>query len=41
MFAEEMSKRGLKSLMPEEAYTNLDYKWGYSAEEEQGAQIFN
>ena len=41
MFAEELSKRGLKSLMPEEAYTNLDYKWGYGAEEEQGAQIFN
>ncbi len=41
MFAEELSKRGLKSLMPEEAYTNPDYKWGYGAEEEQGAQIYN
>ncbi len=23
--------------MPEEAYTNPDFKWGYGADEEQGA----
>ena len=32
-------KRGLKSLMPEEVYSNRDYKWGYGANEEQGARL--
>ena len=36
-FEEELGKRGLESLMPEEAYTNPDFKWGYGAGEEQGA----
>ena len=36
-FEEELGKRGLESLMPEEAYTNADFKWGYGADEEQGA----
>ncbi len=26
-FAEELGKRGVKSLMPDEAYTNRDYEW--------------
>lgn len=26
-FEEELAKRGLKSLMPDEAYTNRDYEW--------------
>ena len=31
--------RGLESLMPEEAYQNPGFKWGYGAEEEEGAVI--
>ena len=38
-FEEELSKRGLESLMPEEVYTNPDFKWGYGAGEEQGAVL--
>jgi gentisate 1,2-dioxygenase len=26
-FAEELAKRGVQSLMPDEAYTNRDYEW--------------
>ncbi len=29
-FEEELGKRGLKSLMPDEAYTNRDYEWSKS-----------
>jgi gentisate 1,2-dioxygenase len=32
-FEEEMDKRGLKSVMPEEAYTNPDYEWDYGGAE--------
>jgi hypothetical protein len=28
-FQEKLSKRGLTSLMPEEAYRNRDYEWAY------------
>jgi hypothetical protein len=28
-FQEELAKRGLTSLMPEEAYRNRDYEWNY------------
>ena len=28
-FQEELAKRGLTSLMPEDAYTNRDYQWDY------------
>jgi hypothetical protein len=28
-FQEELAKRGLTSLMPEEAYRNRDYEWAY------------
>ena len=38
-FEEELDKRGLESLMPHEAYTNPDFKWGYRADEEQGAVL--
>ena len=38
-FEEELGKRGLESLMPEGAYTNADFKWGYGAGEEQGADL--
>ncbi len=38
-YEEEVEKRGLKSLMPEEVYANRDYKWGYNANEEQGARL--
>ena len=38
-YEEEVEKRGLKSLMPEEVYSNRDYKWGYGANEEQGARL--
>ena len=27
MFEAELAKRGVKTLMPDEAYTNADYKW--------------
>jgi hypothetical protein len=40
LFEEELAKRGLESLMPEEAYTNRDFVWSYSEEEEEGANIF-
>ena len=36
-FEEELGKRGLESLMPGEAYKDPDFKWGYGADEEQGA----
>jgi oxalate decarboxylase/phosphoglucose isomerase-like protein (cupin superfamily) len=39
MFEDELGKRGLKSLMPEEAYRKADYKWGYTDKEEQGAVL--
>ena len=26
-FEEELKKRGVQSLMPDEAYTNSDYEW--------------
>jgi len=39
MFTEELAKHGLKNLMPDEIYTNPDYKWGYGASEEQGAVL--
>jgi hypothetical protein len=26
-FVEELGKRGVQSLMPDEAYTNRDYEW--------------
>ena len=39
MFTEELAKHGLKNLMPDEIYTNPDYKWGYGAGEEQGAVL--
>ena len=38
-FEEELGKRGLESLMPEEAYANPDFKWGYAANEERGAVL--
>ena len=38
-YEEEVEKRGLKSVMPEEVYANRDYKWGYNANEEQGARL--
>jgi quercetin dioxygenase-like cupin family protein len=38
-FEEELDKRGLESLMPHEAYTNPDFKWGYRSDEEQGAVL--
>ena len=34
-----MGLRGLESLMSEEAYQNPGFKWGYGAEEEEGAVI--
>ena len=39
-FEEELAKRGLKSTMPDEIYTNPDFKWGYADTEEQGANIY-
>ena len=36
-FEEELGKRGLESLMPEEAYKDPAFKWGYAANEEEGA----
>ena len=38
-FEEELGKRGLESLMPEDVYKDRAYKWGYSAGEEQGAVL--
>ncbi len=32
-FEEELAKRGLESLMPDEAYRDPKYKWGYATEE--------
>jgi gentisate 1,2-dioxygenase len=32
-FESELDKRGLKSLMPEEAYKNPDYEWDYGGAE--------
>jgi hypothetical protein len=32
-FESELSARGLSSLMPEQAYTDPDYKWDYDEEE--------
>jgi hypothetical protein len=37
MFEDELGKRGLGSLMPDEVYTNPHYKWEYDVSEEQGA----
>ena len=31
-FEEELGKRGLKSLIPEEAYTTKGYEWDYGDE---------
>ena len=39
MFAEELGKRGLESLMPDEVYTDPHYKWEYDSSEEQGAVL--
>ena len=39
MFDEELGKRGLESLMPEEVYKDANYKWEYDASEEQGAVL--
>jgi oxalate decarboxylase/phosphoglucose isomerase-like protein (cupin superfamily) len=39
MFTDELGKRGLDILMPEEAYTNPDYTWGYTPGQEQGAVL--
>ena len=39
MFEEELGKRGLESLMPEEVYNDPHYKWTYDAGEEQGAVL--
>ena len=36
-YEEELGKRGLESLMPEEAYQDPGFKWGYGADEEEGA----
>ena len=38
-FEDELAKRGLKSRMPEEAYSNPEFKWTYSADEERGAWV--
>jgi hypothetical protein len=38
-FEEELAKKGLDILMPEEAYTNAAYDWGYTAGQEQGAVL--
>jgi hypothetical protein len=38
-FEDELAKRGLKSLMPEEAYSNPEFKWTYSDNEERGAWV--
>jgi hypothetical protein len=32
-FESELGKRGLKSIMPEEAYTDPDYEWDYGSQE--------
>ena len=40
MFEEELTKRGLKNLMPDEVYRDRDYKWGYQSTEEVGARLF-
>jgi hypothetical protein len=29
-FEDELAKSGLKSLMPDEAYRDRDFEWGYS-----------
>ena len=39
MFKEELGKRGLESLMPDEVYVDPDYKWEYDPDEEQGAVL--
>ena len=39
-FESELAKRGVESLMPDGAYKDLDYKWTYDANEEQGADIY-
>ena len=39
-FETELAKRGIESLMPDGAYTDRDYKWGYAEGEETGAQLF-
>ena len=39
MFKEELGKRGLESLMPEEVYVNRDFRWEYDPDEEQGAVL--
>lgn len=33
-FEAELAKRGLTSLMPDEVYTNPDYKWAYSEDQD-------
>ncbi len=39
MFAEELGKRGLESLMPEEVYSDPHFRWEYDPDEEQGAVL--
>ena len=39
MFKEELGKRGLESLMPEEVYVDRDFRWEYDPDEEQGAVL--
>tara|TARA_B100000686_G_scaffold173249_1_gene180464 strand:+ start:1430 stop:2590 length:1161 start_codon:yes stop_codon:yes gene_type:complete len=39
MYEEEIGKRGLESLMPEEVYQDPHYKWTYDENEEQGAVL--
>jgi quercetin dioxygenase-like cupin family protein len=38
-FTAELAKRGLKSLMPDEAYRKRDFQWSYRPDEEEGAQL--
>jgi hypothetical protein len=39
MFEEELGKRGLESLMPEDVYKDAHFKWTYGDDEEQGAVL--
>ena len=39
MFADELAKRGLESLMPDEVYADRHYRWEYDPDEEQGAVL--
>ena len=39
MFEDELAKRGLESLMPDEVYADRHYRWEYDPDEEQGAVL--